>query len=87
MKRLTIPEYEAEPGGGGYRAINGEGAASTMDKETVFKNAFPGTQGLNFPPAMVMYVLDVERGVLVHAYIPVTFFPATGGGDFKETHG
>lgn len=47
--------------------MNGE-APLIAGKETVCKNVFPGTQGLRFPPTMVMYVLDIEQGVLVHAY-------------------
>jgi hypothetical protein len=74
-KRLTTPQYEAEPGGRGFCATNGGEAPSTTGKETVCKNVFPGTQGLSLPLTKVMYVLDVEHGVLVHAYmIPVTSF-------------
>ena len=40
------------------------GTAPTTGKETVLKNAFPGTQGLSFPPATVMYTLDIEHSVL-----------------------
>jgi hypothetical protein len=48
-------------------AMNGGEASSTTGKETVSKNVFPGTQGLIFLPTKVMYVLDVEHGVLVRA--------------------
>jgi len=72
-KRLTTPQYEADPGGRGFCAMNGGEAPSTTGKETVCRNVFPGTQGLSFPLIIVMYVLDVEQGVLVQAYIPVTF--------------
>ena len=52
--------------------MNGGETPSTTGKETVSKNVFPATQGLSFPLTEVMYVLDVEHGVLVHAQISVS---------------
>jgi len=47
--------------------MNGGEAPSITGKETVCKNAFPGTHGLSFPLTKVMYILEAEHGVLVHA--------------------
>ena len=56
--------------------MSGGEAPSTTGKETVCKNAFPRTQGPSFPLTKVMYISDVEHGVVVHAYTlpPITLF-------------
>ena len=72
--------------------MNGGEAPSITGKETVCKNAFPGTQGLSFPLTKVMYVLDVEHGVLVHTYIfpkSLSVFATRTGKRYsgRKTHG
>ena len=52
-------------------------------QKKVSKNVFPGTQSLSFPLTKVMYVLDIEYGMLVQAY----FLPSDPQRGLGRTHG